>query len=235
MVFPLYDENPLKKPVKPYVTWALILLNVAVFLFEIGSSEHALRAMLATFAVVPAALTRDVTGGTLPPEVTLVTSMFLHGGWEHLLGNMIYLWVFGDDIEEALGRARFIVFYLFSGIFAALAFIAFNVRSTTPLIGASGAISGVLAAYLMIRPCAKVSVLVLRIVVRLRAFWVIGFWVVLQVFLFANAGADDNVAYLAHLGGAVAGAALLLLMKPDGLRLFACVGERDSFGTMFER
>ena len=148
---------------------------------------------------------------------------------------MIYLWVFGDDIEEALGRVRFIVFYLFSGIFAALCFIAFNAQSTAPLIGASGAISGVLAAYLMIRPCAKVSVLVLRVVVRVRAFWVIGFWVVLQVFLFAHAGADDNVAYLAHLGGAVAGAALLLLMKPDGLRLFDCVGERDTFGSIFGR
>ncbi len=235
MVFPLYDENPFKKPSLPFITWTLILINVAVFLLEIGSSQAGLRALLANFGVTPAAVTREIAGGTLPPELTLVTSLFLHGGWEHLLGNMVYLWVFGDDIEEALGRVRFLVFYLFCGVLASLAFVAFNAQSTTPLIGASGAISGVLAAYLMIRPCAKVSVLVLRVVLRVRAFWVIGFWVVLQLYLFANAGADDNTAYLAHIGGAVAGAILLMLMKPDGLRLFECTGEPDTFGSVFGR
>ena len=124
--------------------------------------------------------------------------MFLHGGWDHLLGNMIYLWVFGDDIEEALGWLRYLVFYLLSGILAALGFIALDVHSTTPLIGASGAISGVLAAYLMLRPCAKVSVFVLRAVIRVRAYWVIGGWILLLAILYAAPeGKVDEINTLA--------------------------------------
>jgi rhomboid family protein len=157
VVFPLYDDNPLKFPVPPLVTWGLIALNVLIFIIEVSSSTEASNAIIASFGATPAALVRDIplTGG-MPPELTLITSMFLHGGWEHLLGNMIYLWVFGDDIEAALGRVRFIIFYLAAGIIAALAYIALNPHSTTPLVGASGAISGILAAYLMLRPCAKV-------------------------------------------------------------------------------
>src|SRR5262249_48622524 len=155
---------------------------------------------------------------------------FLHGGWDHLLGNMIYLWVFGDDIEEALGRVRFIVFYFASGILAALAFAALDTRSTTPLIGASGAISGVLAAYLMLRPCAKVSVFVLRAVVRVRAYWVIGGWVLLQLY-FLGARADDGVAYGAHIGGLVAGAVLFFLLRPAGVNLFECVEQPSEAAT----
>ena len=234
MVFPLFDENPFTKPKWPYVTWAIILLNVVIFVFQASAPDETQRAILASFAAVPAALSRDVSSGMLP-ELTLVTSMFLHGGWEHLLGNMIYLWVFGDDIEEALGPLRYIVFYLGCGILAALAFVAFNAHSTVPLVGASGAISGVLAAYLMIRPCAKVSVFVVRVVLRVRAYWVIGFWVLLQVFFFASSDASDNVAYLAHLGGLVAGVVLLFGLKPDGLRLFQCIGEGDTFSSVFGR
>jgi membrane associated rhomboid family serine protease len=229
MVFPLYDDNPLDLKVAPYVTWGLIALNILIFLVQVSMDSTASNAMLASFGATPAALVRDVhQSGVLPPEATLVTSMFLHGGWEHLLGNMIYLFVFGDDIEEALGRMRFIAFYLLCGIFAALAFVGLNPHSTTPLIGASGAISGVLAAYLMLRPCAKVSVFVLRAVVRVRAYWAIGGWVLLQLYLFSTA-ADDGVAYAAHVGGLVVGAGLFLLMRPTGVELFECVehpGER---------
>jgi rhomboid family protein len=167
MVFPLYDDNPLKLPVQPFATWGLIALNVLIYLIQVSADGATAQAIVAGFGATPAALIREVpTTGVLPPEATLVTSMFLHGGWDHLLGNMIYLFVFGDDIEEALGWLRFLVFYLACGVLAALGFVALNIHSTNPLVGASGAISGVLAAYLMVRPCAKVTVFVLRTVVR---------------------------------------------------------------------
>jgi membrane associated rhomboid family serine protease len=222
MVFPLYDTNPFKLPRPPYVTWGLIAANIIVFLIEIGSDETT-KAMLASFAAHPAAITHHTHPTVIvPPELTLLTSMFLHSGWEHLLGNMVYLWVFGDDIEEALGSLRFFIFYILCGIAATLVFVAFNVQSDVPLIGASGAISGVLAAYLMLQPCAKVTVFVFRIVVRVRAFWVICGWALLQIFLLAQ-NSNDGVAYLAHVGGLAAGAILFLIMRPSGVQLFACV------------
>jgi membrane associated rhomboid family serine protease len=223
MVFPLYDDNPFKLPVPPLATWGLIALNVLIFLIQVSSDGPAEHAIVASFGATPAALIRDVhQSGFLPPEATLVTSMFLHGGWDHILGNMIYLFVFGDDIEEALGWVRYLVFYLVCGVLAALAFVALNPHSTTPLIGASGAISGILAAYLMLRPCAKVSVFVLRVVVRVRAFWVIGGWILLQLFYFGS-HTEDGVAYAAHLGGLVVGAGLFWLMRPRNVALFECV------------
>jgi membrane associated rhomboid family serine protease len=132
--------------------------------------------------------------------------------------------VFGDDIEEALGPLRFLIFYLLCGIAAALVFVAFNLHSNVPLIGASGAISGVLAAYLLLRPCAKVTVFVIRFLVRVRAYWVIGGWALLQIYLLSQKS-DDGVAYLAHVGGLVAGALLFLVMRPAGVELFECVEE----------
>ncbi len=230
MVFPLYDDNPLKLPRPPYATWGLIALNVLIFLFQVSADGPAERAIVASFGATPAALIRDIhTTGALPPELTLITSMFLHGGWDHLLGNMIYLFVFGDDIEEALGWPRFLVFYLASGILAALGFVALDVHSTTPMIGASGAISGILAAYLMLRPCAKVTVFFLRAVVRVRAYWVIGGWILLQLYYFA-AHENDGVAYGAHLFGLLAGAGLFWLMRPGNVELFECVEQPGEEG-----
>lgn len=225
MVFPVYDDNPFRRAIPPYVTWGLIILNAAVFLFEVGQTE--VEAFIASFGAVPASILHKVPhAGAMPAELTLVTSLFLHGGWEHLLGNMIYLWVFGDDIEDALGRLRFLAFYLLCGIGATLAFVLFNPNSRTPLVGASGAISGVLAAYLMLRPCAKVSVFVFRAIVRMSAFWVIGAWVLLQVWSIATSS-NDGVAYLAHLGGLVFGGLLFLVMRPKGVELFECMDERS--------
>jgi len=113
MVFPLYDDNPFKRAKVPYVTWGLILLNVGIFLLELGATDNGVKALLASFAATPAAITHQVpSAGRFPPELTLFSYMFLHGGWEHILGNMIYLWVFGDDIEDALGHVRFSVFYV---------------------------------------------------------------------------------------------------------------------------
>ena len=226
MVFPLYDDDPLDLPVAPLVTWVLIGLNVLVFLIEVFSGPT-MFSMVASLGLTPASLMRDVPPpGSVPPELTLVTSMFLHNGWEHLIGNMIYLWVFGDDIEEALGRVRFVVFYLLAGVLAGLWYTVFNLHATTPLIGASGAISGVLAAYLMLRPCAKVSIFVLRAAVRVRAYWIIGGWVVLQLYLLGSR-ADDGVAYLAHVGGLIAGAALFFVLRPAGVALFECIEQPD--------
>src|SRR5262245_22364673 len=111
MVFPLYDDNPFKRARVPYVTWGLILLNVGIFLFEVGVIDAKMKALLAAFAAVPSAIThQEPHPGWLPPEFTLISYMFLHGGWEHILGNMIYLWVFGDDIEDAFGSLRFLAF-----------------------------------------------------------------------------------------------------------------------------
>jgi len=149
----------------------------------------------------------------------------MHAGWGHILGNMIYLWVFGDDIEDTLGPWRFLAFYFLAGIAASLAYVAINPSSTVPLVGASGAIAGVLAAYLMLRPCAMVSVFVLRVVVRVRAFWAIGLWGVLQVLSMGLAGQEDEVAYMAHVGGFLAGALLFYAFRPAGVRLFECMSK----------
>jgi membrane associated rhomboid family serine protease len=228
MVFPLYDDNPFTKPVVPVVTWALIAINVLVFLVQAGAPDETVLWMTLSFGFTPAALVHDAPqAGPLPSALTLLTSMFMHGGWGHLLGNMLYLFIFGDEIEEALGRLRFIVFYLASGVLASLVYFAINVHSDVTLIGASGAISAILAAYLMLRPCARVTTFVLRVVVRVRAYWVIGGWIALQLVSLAS---DDNdgVAYMAHGGGLVAGSILFALMRPAGVGLFECI---DPEGT----
>lgn len=223
MVFPLYDDNPFEHAKRPYATWTLIAMNVVFFLVMLGLSEAERSAVFSNYGVQPVTLTLSIYVRPVGwHDVTLVTSLFLHGGWEHLLGNMVYLWVFGDDIEDALGPFRFIVFYLLAGILASIVYIALNPYSTALLVGASGAISGVLAAYLMLRPCADVSVFVLRFVIRVRAYWVIGGWALLQIFLLAGKS-NDGIAYLAHVGGLGAGAVLFLLLRPKAVRLFQCI------------
>jgi membrane associated rhomboid family serine protease len=208
---------------RAYATWALIALTIAVYLVQFFADETRASEIVLRYGLTPAIFSGgERPFGAFPPLLTPLTSIFLHGSWDHLAGNMIYLWVFGDDIEEALGPWRFIAFYFLAGIAAALAYVAFNPGSTIPLVGASGAISGVLAAYLMLRPCAKVTVFVLRVVVRVRAFWVIGGWGVLQLFSVA-AQSQDGVAYLAHVGGFAAGAALFYALRPTGVRLFECM------------
>lgn len=226
MVMPLWDTNPFKRAVPPYVTFSLLALNIVIFLFEAGAVDSG-RAMIATFGVTPAALVRDINvSAAVPPSLTLVTSLFLHADFMHLLGNMVFLFVFGDDVEEALGRVRFIAFYLACGIVASLAYVWATPHSPIPLIGASGAIAGVLAGYLMFRPCQKVSVLVLRFFMRVDAFWVIGGWALWQLWQI-TAQAQDGVAYMAHAGGLVAGAILFPLMRLPGIHLFDCIEERE--------
>jgi membrane associated rhomboid family serine protease len=221
MVLPLYDDNPFKLPVRPVVTWLLILANVLVFLVELGGSDAETQAIASAFGVTPAAL----IGGTMPaPVLTLLTYMFIHADLGHIFGNMIFLWVFGDDVEEALGRGRFLIFYLLCGVIGALAFVASDPTFEGPLIGASGAISGVVIGYVMWRPCAKVTVLIAVIPLRISAFWVIGAFALIQVWNLEAAGKSD-VAYWCHLGGMIAGAVLFPLMKLPFVQLFECVRE----------
>jgi membrane associated rhomboid family serine protease len=224
MVFPLYDDNPLKLPVKPIITWLLILANILVFLVELGGSADNAQIMANAFGVTPAALIGGSPAGLPAPVLTLVTYMFLHGNVAHLFGNMIFLWVFGDDVEAALGRSRFLLFYLMCGVIGALAFVASDRTFEGPLIGASGAISGIVIAYAMLRPCAKVTVLVSVIPLRIRAYWVIGAFVLTQIWSLEAAGKSE-VAYWCHLGGMVAGGLLFPLMRLPGVRLFECMQE----------
>jgi membrane associated rhomboid family serine protease len=212
-----------------YVTVALIALNVAIYVIFISgwlvppNEEEA-----ASFAVIPAKLMTDgidgrmmfATGAYMPERFTLVSYMFVHGSWIHLLGNMLFLWVFGDNIEDAMGHMRFIMFYLMCGIFAAVLHSWMNPTSEIPLVGASGAVAGVIAAYLILHPKVKVWVLALwRIPIRITAAWALGIWVAWQ---FANLlfEGEENVAWWAHTGGLLAGATLILFMRRRGVVLF---------------
>ena len=218
MVLPIYDDNPFRLPHRPVMTWSLIGLNFVVFLAELGGSDE----IVSHFAVIPAAFVGDgIVPGALPPFLTLFTYMFLHGDIVHILGNMIFLWVFGDNVEETLGRARFLAFYLGCGVLGALAFIASDPHSDVPLIGASGAIAGVVIAYVMLRPCAKITVLVSIIPLRLSAYWVVGAFALMQ-FINLGSASKSEVAYWCHIGGMAAGALLLLLLRPAGVKLFEC-------------
>jgi membrane associated rhomboid family serine protease len=221
MVLPLYDDNPFRLPVRPIVTWLLILANVLVFLVALGGSDVDTQVIANALGVIPAAL---VGGVTPAPVLTLVTYMFVHANLSHIFGNMIFLWVFGDDVEEALGRWRFLLFYLLCGVIGALAFVASDPTFQGPLIGASGAISGVIVGYVMFRPCAKVTVLLGIIPLRISAFWVIGAFVLTQLWNLEATGKSD-VAYWCHFGGMLAGAVLFPLMRLPGVQLFECVRE----------
>ena len=230
MFVPLHDTNPLKKIRFQYVTVGLIVLNVAIFaIFQTGWFIPLAEEDVIAFAVVPAQLLANAGGETaffatgavmVPERLTLITYMFLHGGLIHLIGNMLFLWVFGDNIEDAMGHVRFIMFYLMCGIFAASAHILMMPHSDLPLIGASGAVAGVIAAYLILHPKVKVWVLALwRIPIRITAAWALGIWILIQFasLLFQS---EDAVAWWAHVGGLVAGAVLILFMRRRGVILF---------------
>ncbi len=215
-MIPLRDINPTER--FAVITFSLILLNVAVFIFELTLGNRASELFMESFALVPARLFASPrpAGAVIPVEATLVTSMFLHGGFLHIGGNMLYLWIFGNNIEDATGRVRFIFFYLICGILAAYAHAYMNFTSLTPMIGASGAISGVLGAYLLLYPRARVITLVffgfyVR-TVQVPAMYVLGFWFALQ-FLSAmvSGGSAGGVAWYAHVAGFIAG---MLLIGP---------------------
>ena len=217
-MIPLRDDNPTRT--RPVVTYALIGTCLAAFLWQLALGPSNAEAAIYALGFIPAV----VFGvDSLPPELvwlpaplTVVTSMFLHGGILHLAGNLLYLWIFGDNIEDRMGRGRFIVFYVICGVAAALAQALPDVGSRVPMIGASGAISGVLGAYIMLYPHARVLVAVPIFVVlytmRLPALFVLGLWFVGQLLSSAAAGsAGGGIAFRAHIGGFVAGIALVHL------------------------
>lgn len=223
---PLKDENPVK--IVPFVTYALIVANVLIFLFEITLSPPQLNGFFHLFAVVPIELTASFNGiavGQPVPEVlTLITSQFLHGGFMHVGFNMLFLWIFGNNIEEELGHFKFIVFYLACGVLAALTQWFFSSGSEIPSLGASGAIAGVMGAYILKFPQVRILTLIplgiFFYTVRIPAIFFLGFWFVQQAFngismlqVPVNVGMEGGgVAYWAHAGGFVFGAILALLL-----------------------
>ena len=221
MVMPLYDDNPFKLPHRPIVTWLLIAANLLVFLVELSSGNP--EGLVVHYGLTPGALSGDITiPGAPAATLTLVSYMFLHADWMHIFGNMIFLWVFGDDIEECLGRWKYLGFYLACGVIGGLVFAVNDLHAQTPLIGASGAIAGIVIAYVMLRPCAKVTVLMFGIPMRISAYWVIGLFVFIQLVNLSSASKSD-VAYWCHFGGMVAAAVLFPFIRPAGVKLFECI------------
>jgi membrane associated rhomboid family serine protease len=222
MVMPLYDDNPFTLPHRPLVTWGLIVVNLAIFFVEYV--DDGVQTAARILGLTPAALFGDVSVPyALSPMLTLLSYQFQHADPVHLLSNMIFLWVFGDDIEECLGRPRFLAFYLLIGIAAGLIYAASDAHSTMPLIGASGSISGIVIAYVMLRPCAKITVLTFGIIpMRISAYWVVGIFAALQ-FINLESSSKSEVAYWCHIGGMIAGGALFPFMRPAGVILFECI------------
>ncbi|MFN3231755.1 MAG: rhomboid family intramembrane serine protease [Alphaproteobacteria bacterium] len=224
-MFPLYDDNPHGQ--RPWVTYCLIGICVVVFLMQTGQGARTAQEMVIAFGFIPA---RVFTPADLPPEfaiipgwATLISSMFMHGGWMHLGGNMLYLWIFGDNVEVAMGRLRFLAFYLLTGIAAALCHAVLDPGSRIPLVGASGAISGVLGAYILLFPRASVQVLMFPLgFVSVPAVIVLAVWFGLQLFNgFGSDSSGGGVAFWAHVGGFIAGVVLVTLFKKRDVRLFA--------------
>jgi len=232
MVLPVGDDNPTRRA--PVVTYALLAANIGVFLLLQPWAADACtqQRFFVNWAAVPdevvtgqpldaSELAQTAPGCELAPTpdknvlASVVSAMFLHAGWGHLLGNMLYLWIFGNNIEDRLGRMRYLLFYLTAGIVATLAFVVPNGTSTTTLVGASGAIAGVLGAYLVMFPTARVTVILpplFFLPFRLPALLVLGSWFVLQLFAGDTVDmAGGGVAYLAHVAGFVAGAVIVLL------------------------
>lgn len=210
-MFPIGDDNS-KRRSTPFVTYTLVAINLVVFFLELANGQ----AFINQWAFIPARFTSDPVGNV----VTVFSAMFMHGGWLHLGGNMLYLWIFGDNVEDRFGHAKFLFFYLLAGIAATFAQYYFTPESNVPNVGASGAIAGVLGAYILMFPRARVNVLLGRAVVAMPAIIVLGFWIVLQLIsgvgtiAYTDADADvGGVAYMAHIGGFVAGFLMAFLFR----------------------
>lgn len=225
-MFPIRDDAP--RYSTPYVTYFIIALNAVVFLFELSvgmQSHQQLNALISEFGVVPLRFERALSGPTvvsLPSiSLTILTSMFLHGGWLHIIGNMWFLYIFGDNVEDYLGHFKYLVFYLLSGCAAAIAYIFLDFGSRQPTIGASGAIAGVMGAYFVLYPKARVLTLVFLIVFFtfwwLPAWVFLGYWFLLQFLSgtatsIAETQSSGGIAFWAHVGGFVAGILLIKLL-----------------------
>lgn len=226
-MIPIHDENPTHQP--GYVTWSLMAICIVMFVVQISVKQHAGPNLVLSFGLIPAVL-NDLAAlpaniDKISAELTLVTSMFLHGGFMHLAGNMLYLYVFGNNVEDCMGKFRFIIFYLLCGVAAAYGQVFYHPQSTIPMIGASGAISGVLGAYLLVYPRAKVLVLIplgfILQTIRLPAAVVLLLWFGIQ--FVSSLGAEPGtpgVAWYAHIGGFIAGCILIPFFKSKNIRLF---------------
>ena len=222
---PLYDDNPIGRT--PVVTYGLIGLCILVFLWELGQDPDTVAAqygMIPAVLLGSAQLPADVA--TVPAWASIFTSMFLHSGWLHIGGNMLFLWIFGNNIEDLLGHVRYLLLYLASGVAAALCQALADPASTIPMLGASGAIAGVLGAYLLLYPYANVHVLILIIIVvriiTVPAWIMLGLWFGIQLLsgLISDTGGAGGVAFWAHVGGFVSGVALLVVLRPRGTMLW---------------
>jgi len=207
-MLPIGDDNSSVRTV-PIVTYGLIVLNVLFFLVELSSGD----AFITKWAFVPSRFLANPAADF----ITLFTSMFMHGGWLHLGSNMLYLWIFGNNVEDRFGQGPFLVFYLLCGLAATALQLAFSLDSNVPNLGASGAIAGVLGSYVLLFPRSRVNVLQSQRVIPMPALMVIGFWFVMQLFSgigsIAETSDTGGVAYMAHIGGFIAGFVLTFLFK----------------------
>ena len=217
-MIPLKDDIP--SYTFPFVTVSIIAINVLVFIYQLGLGVQGGEAFIYRTAAIPYEITNflDVPPrSVVPPPFTILTSMFVHGGLLHIAGNMLFLWIFGDNVEDTFGHFRFIIFYLFTGTVAGLTHIIMEPASSVPMIGASGAIAGVLGAYFILFPRANIKTLVFLFlfvsVVRIPAVVFLGFWFVIQL-LSSGIGGAGGIAWYAHIGGFLAGAATVLLLRP---------------------
>ena len=207
-MFPIGDDNSARRTV-PLVTYLLIVLNVLFFFVEMNGGD----AFIMKWSFIPSRFLANPSGEFL----TLFSSMFMHAGWVHLGSNLLYLWIFGDNVEDRFGHIKFIIFYLLCGLLATFAQLAFNTGSNLPNLGASGAIAGVLGAYIILFPQGKIRVLQGAQVIKVSALIVIGLWIVLQLFSsvasITSTLDTGGVAYLAHIGGFIAGIVLTFLFR----------------------
>ncbi len=220
-MIPLRDDNPTE--IRPYVTIGFIVACVLVFLNQVSLPDRYLEAFIYQYGAIPAVVFghADLPNELIavPPLGTLFTSMFLHGGWMHLIGNMMYLWIFGNNIEDVMGHVKFIIFYVICGILAALSHAIIDTNSIVPMVGASGAISGVLGAYLLLYPRAQVLVLIplgfFTTWQYIPAWIVLGFWFIMQLLSggMSIGSEGGGVAFFAHIGGFIAGMALIGFFK----------------------
>ena len=212
-MFPIGDDDSARRTV-PVVTYVLIALNILFFLVELSGGDP----FIERWAVVP----RRLLANPAADFPTIFTSMFMHAGWVHLGGNMLYLWIFGDNVEDSFGHVKFLIFYLLCGIAATAAQLVFTTGSNVPNLGASGAIAGVLGSYILLFPRGQVKVLMGRGVIPMPALVVIGMWIVLQLVSGIGSISDSaqtgGVAYMAHIGGFVAGLVLTFLLRATGAR-----------------
>ena len=212
-MIPLKDDNPTSG--RPIITYFIIGLCVVIFLMQLGTQSYKTGQLFYSYGLIPSVLMGHkqlpMDLYAVPAYVTIFSSMFMHGGFMHLIGNMLYMWIFADNIEDNLGATRFISFYLLCGIGAAMTQVLMDTHSQVPMVGASGAIGGVLGAYLINHPNARVLVLIpyfILTIIKIRALYVLGFWFILQ---FISSG--GGVAYAAHIGGFVSGMILILFFN----------------------